>query len=65
MKTRLYGHLGVKKTYLEGMEGRGWAIHITFTIIFDSFIKVTKESRRGSKSRENFLLPEAPESRIH
>ena len=21
MKTRLYGHLGVKKTYLEGMEG--------------------------------------------
>ena len=43
----LYGHLGAKMIDFKGMEGGGWAIPITFTIVFDPLAKVTIERVEG------------------
>lgn len=52
------------------MEGKGWAVPIPFTVVFDPSAKVTIERVEGVERVERvFLLPEtwleAPESRIH
>lgn len=47
MEIRLYGHCGAIKTDVEAMEGKWWAIPITFTIVFDPLAKVTIERVEG------------------
>lgn len=55
----LYGHSGAKRTDFKGMEGRGWAIPIPFTIVFNPFAKVIVERvERVGRVEKVFLLLE-------